>query len=93
MDELVVSLLIPGWLACALAVAAGVIKIVEYRGAYDFTVIVSIVARFSIGLLYLIEPELITPRIILLRFAVTLLFLSENMRQGLRFAGRRYRRT
>ena len=92
LDQIVPSLLVPGWIACVMAVLAGVIKIIEYRRVYDWTVIVSIISRFVIGFVFLVDPEVLTPRVILLRFALVMLFLSENARRGLKIAGRRYKR-
>jgi len=92
LDEIIPSLLVPGWIACLFAVTAGIIKIFEYRRAYDWTVIISIVARIVTGLLFLVDPEVFTPRIVLLRFTLTMLFLAEDARQGLKIAGRTYKK-
>lgn len=54
----------------------------EYRGHYDLSVVVSILSRLALGLLYLSDVTVINDRVIAIRFALTMLFAAEVMRQG-----------
>jgi len=90
-DLIAHSLLIPSGLTALFAVLAALIKIYEYRGHYDLSVVVSIAARLALGVLYLSDVTVINDRVIAIRFALTMLFAAEVMRQGLKHVGKRYR--
>lgn len=89
-DFIAHAFLIPSWLTAFFAFASAVIKVFEYRGHYDLSVAVSIVARFALGALYLSDVTVINDRVIAIRFALTMLFVAEVMRQGLKHVGKRY---
>ncbi len=89
-DFIAHAFLIPSWITALFATISAVIKIYEYRGHYDLSVAVSIAARFVLGVLYLSDVTVINDRVIAIRFALTMLFVAEVMRQGLRHVGKRY---
>lgn len=89
-DFIVHTLLIPAWLTSLFAIMAAALKVYEYRGHYDLSVAVSIAARGVLGVLYLSDVTVINDRVIAIRFALTMLFVAEVMRQGLRHVGKRY---
>ncbi len=82
--------LVPSFVTALFALLSGLIKVFEYRGHYDSSVYVSIAARFALGILYLSDVTVINDRVIAIRFALTMLFAAEVMRQGLKHVGKRY---
>lgn len=82
--------LVPSFITALFAFLSALIKIYEYRGHYDLSVVVSILSRFALGVLYLSDVTVINDRVIMIRFALTMLFAAEVMRQGLRHVGKRY---
>lgn len=91
-DFIAHQFLVPSVVTALFAFLAAAIKIIEYRGTYDLSVIVSILARAALGVLYLSDVTVINDRVIAIRFALTMLFAAEVMRQGLRHVGKRYNR-
>lgn len=82
--------LVPSFITALFALLSGIIKVFEYRGHYDLSVYVSIAARLALGILYLSDVTVINDRVIAIRFALTMLFAAEVMRQGLKRVGKRY---
>ncbi len=89
-DFIAHAFLVPSFVTAVFALLSAIIKVYEYRGHYDLSVIVSILARGAIAVLYLSDVTVINDRVIAIRFALTMLFASEVMRQGLKHVGKRY---
>lgn len=89
-DFIAHAFLVPSFVTALFAFGAAIIKVYEYRGHYDLSVIVSILARGALAVLYLSDVTVINDRVIAIRFALTMLFAAEVMRQGLKHVGKRY---
>lgn len=89
-DFIAHAFLVPSFVTALFAMLSAALKIIEYRRHYDLSVSVSILARVALGVLYLSDVTVINDRVIAIRFALTMLFAAEVMRQGLKHVGKRY---
>lgn len=89
-DYIAHQFLVPSVVTALFALLSASIKVYEYRRHYDLSVVVSILSRVALGLLYLSDVTVINDRVIAIRFALTMLFAAEVMRQGLKHVGKRY---
>ena len=89
-DYIAHQFLVPSVVTALFALLSASIKVYEYRRHYDLSVVVSILSRLALGLLYMSDVTVINDRVIAIRFALTMLFAAEVMRQGLKHVGKRY---